>query len=184
MPSIQKNQRDSDGKIQFNREKDISLIPFCYTCWSFFNFVRQFQKSSKMSKNSCRDLKTGRFGLVRRSLGEGGWLFSTPCHGIAVRRRRNKTTIFISSTIFFQSNFAGLLKLPLVFLIFIFFCLFLSQTVDKSFSAIKAGRMSGFPAKKTVKIGNIGRTTHHADLRNRVRTVFKQFNSIRNTVFE
>ena len=76
---------------------------------------RQFQKSSKMSENSCCDLKTGRFGLVRRSLGEGGWLFPTPCHGIAVRRRRNKTTIFISSTIFFQSNFAGLLKLPLLF---------------------------------------------------------------------
>ncbi len=65
-----------------------------------------------MSENSCCDLKTGRFGLVRRSLGEGGWLFTTPCHGIAVRRRRNKTTIFISSTIFFQSNFAGLLNLP------------------------------------------------------------------------
>ena len=43
-----------------------------------------------MSEISCCDLKTGRFGLVRRSLGEGGWLFSTPCHGIAVRRRRIK----------------------------------------------------------------------------------------------
>ena len=66
-----------------------------------------------MPEKPCCDLKTERFGLVRRSLGEGGWLFPTPCHCIAVRRRRIKTTIFISSTIFFQSNFAGLLKLPL-----------------------------------------------------------------------
>ena len=65
-----------------------------------------------MPEKPCCDLKTERLRLVRRSLGEGGWLFSTPCHGIAVWRRRNKTTIFISSTIFFQSNFAGLLKLP------------------------------------------------------------------------
>ena len=43
-----------------------------------------------MPEKPCCDLKTERFRLVRRSLGEGGWLFHTPCHGIAVRRRRIK----------------------------------------------------------------------------------------------
>ena len=56
----------------------------------YFYAVRQFQKSSKMPEKPCCDLKTERLWLVRRSLGEGGWLFSTPCHGIAVWRRRIK----------------------------------------------------------------------------------------------
>ena len=47
-----------------------------------------------MPENSCCDLKTER--LIRHSR------MATP----------DQTTIFISSTIFFQSNFAGLLKLP------------------------------------------------------------------------
>ena len=43
-----------------------------------------------MSENSYCDLKMERFRLVLRSFNEGGWLFSTPCHGIAVRQRRIK----------------------------------------------------------------------------------------------
>ena len=57
-----------------------------------FQRLRQFQKSSKMAENSCCDLQMERFR----------WL---PC-GYA------QTTIPNSSTIFFQPNFAGLLKLP------------------------------------------------------------------------
>ena len=65
-----------------------------------------------MSENSCRDLKTGRFWLVRRSLGKGGWLFFRALSRHSRKATPDQTTIFISSTIFFQSNFAGLLKLP------------------------------------------------------------------------
>ena len=66
-----------------------------------------------MSENSCCDLKTGRFWLVRRSLGKGGWLFFRALSRHSRKATPDQTTIFIPSTIFFQSNFAGLLKLPL-----------------------------------------------------------------------
>ena len=60
---------------------------------------RQFQKSSKMSENSCCDQKMERFGG-----------YSLSSHA--------QTAISISSAISFQPNFGGLLKLPLSFLEF------------------------------------------------------------------
>ncbi len=37
-----------------------------------------------------------RFRLVRRSRGEGGWLFSTPCHGADIMRDTRGLSFFMS----------------------------------------------------------------------------------------
>ena len=94
------------------KKVNVALIPWFYDNILHWNliFKRQIPKSSKISENFCC---RGNFKSLQKCLKNLVAIWKRSVFGSYSTNSYTQTTIFISSTIFFQSKFAGLLKLPL-----------------------------------------------------------------------